>query len=74
MKETNGTNHKEKSVLTANQNTFDINLFDSLDGDSNGSSAFNYAEYANKLQRQICNPNKQQIEFSEDMTTFFSAA
>ncbi len=66
MREISGTKYKEKSVLTANQNTFDINLFDSLGGNSNGFTAFNYAESADKLQRQMCNQNKQQFEFSED--------
>lgn len=67
MREISGTKYKEKSVLTANQNTFDINLFDSLGGDSNGFTAFNYAESADKLQRQICNSNKHQFELSEEI-------
>jgi hypothetical protein len=56
MKQINDSKQKEKSVSTANQNTFHANQFDVLAGHSNGFTVSNIAENAEKLQCESCNP------------------
>ena len=54
MRKIDGTSQKEKRVLTANQNPFNENQFESLGGNSNKFFILNYAEKDQKLQCQLC--------------------
>lgn len=56
MKELKEIETKEKSVSTANQNTFFINQFDVLARHSNGFDVLDYAQNIANLQCYKCNP------------------